>query len=132
MAHLSKDANMISAFLSFCRHSFGAMYPLAAAGAGIRMGFISGSETLPVQMLTRYHLEAADAIFKPGGAGTFIAAASAMAASLMMLINPARLQNAAAVIGQTGYETRAWRSTFVIALLCIICIAIIALKLCSV
>jgi len=118
--------NMIDVMVNFCKSSFDGAYAVAGTIAGLRMGFISGSETLPIIILTRGHLEAAYALLKSGGAGIFIAAASAVAASLMVMLNPARLQNASAVIGQTGVESRVWRATAVIAIITVAVIAVIA------
>jgi len=118
--------NMIDVMVDFCKSFFGGAYAIAGTIAGLRMGFISGSETLPTIILTRAHLEAAYALLKPGGAGIYIAAASAVAASFMIMLNPARLQNASAVIGQTGIESRVWRTTAVITLIALATIASVA------
>lgn len=87
------------------------------------MGFISGNTSFPISILTRIHLEIAEVLFKPGGAGIFIAAASALAGSFMLMVNPAWLMNASAVIGKTGYEARVLRSTIIIAVIATLVLA---------
>jgi lactate permease len=119
--------NMLLAVQAFCATTFREAYPYLGVVAGLRMGFLSGSQRLPIEMLTRIHLELTEYLLKPGGPGTFTAAGSALAASIGLMMNPARLMNASAIIGKTGYESRAMRSTFVIALLAVIGTGIIAL-----
>ena len=123
------NLNMIHVIQDFCASTFGTLYPFFGTVAGLRVGFISGSAALPISVLTRTHLEIAEELFKPGGAGIFIAAASALAASLSLMINPAWLMNASAVIGKPGYESRALRSTIIIAFITVIILGLFTLVL---
>ena len=124
--YAENGGNMIRVMVLFCEQAFDRLYAIPGTIAGLRMGFISGSETLPVEMLTRANIEAAGIHIRPGGAGLYIAAASAVAASFMVMFNPARLQNASAVIGQTGIESRVWRTTAVITVIGVAVTACIA------
>jgi len=92
----------------------GRLYPLVAPYLGLLGGFISGSETSSIAMLTALHLTTAQKI---GAAGLLIAAASGIGGGLASVISPAKLQNAAASIDRIGEEAVVIRTAFVISLL---------------
>jgi lactate permease len=92
---------------------FGKMYPLIAPFLGLLGGFISGSETSSIAMLTALHLTTAQKI---GAIGLVVAAASGIGGGLASVISPAKLQNAAASIDKIGEESKVIRTMFVISL----------------
>ena len=105
--------NMIAVLANACAAGFGRFYPLAAPYLGLLAGFVSGSETSAIAMLTKLHLNTAQQI---GAAGLVIAAVSGIGGGLASVISPAKLQNAAAAIGRIGEESSVLRVTFVISL----------------
>jgi lactate permease len=106
--------NMVHIVAEASTRVFGALYPLAAPFLGLLGGFISGSETSSIAMLTALHLSAAESI---GAAGVLIAAASGIGGGLASVISPAKLQNASASIDRIGEEAQVLRTTFVISLI---------------
>jgi lactate permease len=94
--------------------TFGRLYPLAAPFLGLLGGFISGSETSAIAMLTSLHLSTSKVI---GATGLLIAAASGIGGGLASVISPAKLQNAAAAIDRIGEEAQVIRTTFIISLI---------------
>ncbi len=105
--------NMVHVVAGASAAAFGALYPLIAPFLGLLGGFISGSETSAIAMLTALHLSTAQQI---GAAGLVVAAASGIGGGLASVISPAKLQNAAASIDRIGQEAQVIRVTFVIAL----------------
>jgi lactate permease len=105
--------NMVYVLAMASAAAFGKLYPLAAPFLGLLGGFISGSETSSIAMLTALHLETAGKI---GASGLLIAASSGIGGGLASVISPAKLQNASASIDRIGEEARVIRTTFVIAL----------------
>jgi lactate permease len=105
--------NMIAVLANASAAAFGRFYPLVAPYLGMAAGFISGSETSAIAMLTALHLSTAQQI---GAIGLLIAAASGIGAGLASVISPAKLQNAAASIGRIGEEGAVLRVTFVVSL----------------
>ncbi len=105
--------NMMYVIADASATAFGAFYPLIAPFLGLFGGFISGSETSAIAMLTALHLSTAEKI---GAAGLLIAAASGIGAGLASVISPAKLQNAAASIDRIGEEGQVFRTTFVVSL----------------
>jgi lactate permease len=93
--------------------AFGRLYPFVAPFLGLLGGFISGSETSAIAMLTALHLTTAQKI---GAAGLLVAAASGIGGGLASVISPAKLQNASASIDRIGEESVVIRTTFVISL----------------
>ncbi|MFN2281957.1 MAG: L-lactate permease, partial [Anaerolineales bacterium] len=91
---------------------------------GLLSGFISGSETSAIAMLTGIHLSAAQKI---GALGLLVAASSGVGGGLASVISPAKLQNAAASIDRIGEESQVIRTTFLIALLITAVAALLAL-----
>jgi lactate permease len=92
---------------------FGKFYPLVAPFLGLLGGFVSGSESSAIAMLTNLHLSTAEKI---GAVGLLVAAGSGIGGGLASVISPAKLQNAAASIDRIGEEGQVLRTTFVISL----------------
>jgi lactate permease len=105
--------NMVRVMAQASATGFGRLYPLVAPFLGLVGGFVSGSETSSIAMLTALHLSTAERI---GAAGLLIAAASGIGGGLASVISPAKLQNAAASIDRIGEEAQVARTTFAIAL----------------
>jgi len=93
---LSPDGqNMVQVLAIAAAQGFGSMYGVVAPYLGLLAGFISGSETSAIAMLSRFHMETAQALGKPAQIGLLLAAASAVGGGLASVISPAKLQNAA-------------------------------------
>lgn len=105
--------NMIAVLASASASAFGRFYPLAAPFLGLLAGFVSGSESSAIAMLTALHLTTAEKI---GAVGLLVAAVSGIGGGLASVISPAKLQNASASIGKIGEEAGVLRVTFVISL----------------
>ena len=105
--------NMVQVIAGASTVAFGRLYPLVAPFLGLLGGFVSGSETSAIAMLTPLHLSTAERI---GAAGLLIAAASGIGGGLASVISPAKLQNASASIDRIGEEAQVIRTTFVISL----------------
>ncbi len=110
---VSPDYNMVHVVALAAATAFGHLYPFIAPFLGLLGGFISGSETSSIAMLTAFHLQTAERI---GANGILIAAASGIGGGLASVISPAKLQNAAAAIDRIGEEARVIRVTFVVSL----------------
>jgi lactate permease len=110
---IQPNLNMVALLAKASASAFGGFYPLISPYLGLLGGFISGSETSAIAMLTNLHLTTAQEI---GAAGLIIAAASGIGAGLASVISPAKLQNAAASIDRIGEETTVIRTTVVIAI----------------
>jgi lactate permease len=105
--------NMVHVIAGAASQAFGRFYPVVAPFLGLLSGFISGSETSAIAMLTAIHLSTAERI---GAFGLLIAAASGIGGGLASVISPAKLQNAAASIDRIGEESQVIRTTLVISL----------------
>lgn len=105
--------NMVQVVAAAAAAAFGRLYPLVAPFLGLLGGFISGSETSAIAMLTGLHLSTADKI---GAAGLVVAAASGIGGGLASVISPAKLQNAAASIDRIGEEGRVVPAAIAIAM----------------
>jgi lactate permease len=116
--------NMIEVMASASAQVFGRFYPVAAPFLGLLGGFISGSETSSIAMLTSLHLSTAQQI---GASGLLIAAASGVGGGLASVISPAKLQNASAAIDRIGEEAEVIRLTFVISIVITVVAAILTL-----
>ncbi len=108
--------NMVQVLATAAAQGFGAMYGLAAPYLGLLAGFISGSETSAIAMLSRFHMETSRALGKAAPIGLLLAAASAVGGGLASVISPAKLQNAAAIIDRIGEEGKVLRTTVVISI----------------
>jgi lactate permease len=111
---LDSNFNMVALLANASSASFGKFYPFIAPYLGLFGGFISGSETSAIAMLTNLHLSTAEKI---GAIGLVVAAASGIGGGLASVISPAKLQNAAASIDRIGEETRVIRTTAIIAMI---------------
>ncbi len=107
------NRNMIQVIAAASAAAFGGLYPLVAPFLGLLGGFVSGSETSSIAMLTALHLSTAAKI---GASGLLVAAASGIGGGLASVISPAKLQNASASIDRIGEEARVLPATFVISL----------------
>jgi lactate permease len=105
--------NMIHVLAAAAAAVFGHLYPLIAPFLGLLAGFISGSETSSIAMLTDLHLQTSA---RTGAEGLLVAAASGIGGGLASVISPAKLQNASAAIDRIGEESQVLRRTFGIAL----------------
>lgn len=121
---IEPSVNMIAILANGSADLFGRLYPMVSPFLGMLAGFISGSETSAIAMLTHLHLTTASKI---GASGILIAAASGIGGGLASAISPAKLQNAAASIDRIGEESSVLRITFVVALLITAVCAIMAL-----
>lgn len=111
---IESSLNMISILANGSAEVFGKFYPMISPFLGMLAGFISGSETSAIAMLTNLHLSTASKI---GVGGILIAAASGIGGGLASVISPAKLQNAAASIDRIGEESSVLRVTFVISII---------------
>ncbi len=116
--------NMVHVLATAAAAVFGRLYPFIAPFLGLLGGFISGSETSSIAMLTDLHLAASDRI---GANGLIVAAASGIGGGLASVISPAKLQNASASIDRIGEESQVLRRTFVVALVITAVCAVMAL-----
>jgi len=116
--------NMVYVVAQASAQLFGRFYPLAAPFLGLLGGFISGSETSSIAMLTGLHLSTAESI---GAAGLLVAAASGIGGGLASVISPAKLQNATASIDRIGEEAQVIPTTFAISLVITAVCAVMAL-----
>ncbi len=108
--------NMVGVLAAAAARGFGPLYGLVAPYLGLLAGFISGSETSAIAMLSRFHMATAAALGRPASLGLLLAAASAVGGGLASVISPAKLQNAAAIIDRIGEEGKVLRTTTVISL----------------
>ena len=120
---IESSYNMISVLANGSAEVFGKFYPMVSPFLGMLAGFISGSETSAIAMLTNLHLSTASKI---GIGGMVIAAASGIGGGLASVISPAKLQNAAASIDRIGEESSVLRVTFGISLVITTICAILA------
>jgi lactate permease len=121
---VDQSRNIIAVLASASSAAFGRFYPLAAPYLGLLAGFISGSETSSIAMLTALHLSTAEKI---GAIGLIIAASSGIGGGLASVISPLKLMNASASIGKIGEEAGVLRITFVISLIITAVVAILAM-----
>jgi len=121
---LEAGNNMVQILADAAADLFGKLYPLIAPVLGMLGGFISGSETSSIAMLTKLHLSTAGKI---GAAGLLVAAASGIGGGLASVISPAKLQNASASIDRIGEESEVIRTTFVISLVITAVVGVMAL-----
>lgn len=110
---LDPTNNIVFVIADGASRTFGSLYPAVSPFLGLLTGFISGSETSAIAMLTGIHLSVAEKI---GAVGLIVAAASGVGGGLASVISPAKLQNAAASIDKIGEESQVIRVTAVISL----------------
>ena len=119
--------NMIFVLAHGAASTFGDFYGLVAPFLGLLGGFISGSETSSIAMLTKLHLDTAAFAEKIKVVGLIWAAASGVGGGLASVISPAKLQNAAASIDAIGEESNVLRKTAVVSLAITALCAVLAL-----
>jgi lactate permease len=112
--------NMVALTANAAAGLFGQLYVLVAPYLGLLAGFVSGTESSAIAMLTRLHLTAAEKI---GASGMIVAAASAIGGGIASVISPFKLQNAAAAIDRIGMETEVIKTVVVIALIIVLAVA---------
>jgi lactate permease len=118
------NRNMVHVLAAAAASAFGQLYPFAAPFLGLLGGFISGSETASIAMLTELHLATSEKI---GASAMLVAAASGIGGGLASVISPAKLQNASASIDRIGQESEVIRSAFGISLLITAVVGLMAL-----
>jgi lactate permease len=111
-----KGHNMIHLVAAASAKLFGGGYGIVAPYLGLLAGFVSGSETSAIAMLSRFHVETSTALGKPIATGLLLAAAGGIGGGLASVISPAKLQNAAAIIDRIGEEGKVLRTTIVISI----------------
>jgi lactate permease len=105
--------NMVYVIADASARVFGHFYPLISPYLGLLAGFISGSESSAIAMLTTLHLSTATKI---AASGIVVAAASGIGGGLASVISPAKLQNASASIDRIGEEVNVIPVTLVISI----------------
>jgi lactate permease len=118
------ENNMVQVVAVAAASALAGLYPLVTPFLGLLGGFVSGSETSSIAMLTALHLETASRI---GVDGLLISAASGIGGGLASAISPAKLQNASASIDRIGEEGQVIPKTFVVVLAITAVCAVMAL-----
>jgi lactate permease len=108
--------NMVFVVAHAAAGTFRDLYGLVSPFLGLLGGFITGSETSSIAMLTQLHLDTAAVEGKIRTVGLIWAAASGIGGGLASVISPAKLQNAAAIIDAIGEEGTVLRKTVVVSL----------------
>jgi len=121
------ENNIVYVIAAYSAETFGGFYGLVAPFLGLLGGFISGSETSSIAMLTWLHVDTAELMGKLEVAGLLIAAASGIGGGLASVISPAKLQNAAAIIDAIGEEGNVLRRTVLISLLITLVVGIVVM-----
>jgi lactate permease len=122
--------NMVKVVADACAGVFHQAYAGVAPFLGLLGGFISGSETSSIAMLTKLHFETMAQVFPLAtperllAISLLVAAVSGIGGGLASVISPAKLQNAAAVIDRIGMESQVIRATAVIAVLMVLAAAL--------
>ena len=105
--------NMVNVVAQAAAAGLGRLYPLVAPFLGLLAGFISGSESSAIAMMTKIHLVTSEKI---QAFGILVAAASGIGGGLASVISPAKLQNASASIDRIGEETKVIPTVMAVAL----------------
>jgi lactate permease len=122
--------NMVKVVADACAGLFHQAYAGVAAFLGLLGGFISGSETSSIAMLSKLHFDTMAQVFAGASPerlleiSLLVAAVSGIGGGLASVISPAKLQNAAAVIDKIGMEGQVIRATAVIALIMVLAAAL--------
>jgi lactate permease len=116
--------NMVNIVAQAAAAGFDRLYPLVAPFLGLLAGFISGSESSAIAMLTKIHLVTSEKI---QALGILVAAASGIGGGLASVISPAKLQNASASIDKIGEETKVIPTVMAVALAITAVAALLAL-----
>ena len=117
-------SNMVNVMAGASATAFGRFYAAVAPFLGLLGGFISGSETSSIAMLTKLHLSTSDKI---GAYGPIVAAGSAIGGGLASVISPAKLQNAASSIDRIREASTAIRPAFVVSMLITCVVAVMTM-----
>jgi lactate permease len=123
--------NMVKVVADACAGVFHQAYAGVAAYLGLLGGFISGSETSSIVMLSKLHFETLAQVFPDAtperllAISLLVAAVSGIGGGLASVISPAKLQNAAAVIDRIGMESQVIRATAVIAVIMVLAAALL-------
>ncbi len=127
------DANMIKVIADASAGAFQTFYAGVSPFLGLLGGFISGTESSAIAMLTKLHFDTVNVVYAgvdPEHAlkiALLVAAASGIGAGLASVISPSKLQNAAAVIDQIGMESKVIKATVVISLAMTFAVALMTL-----
>jgi lactate permease len=130
VANPDGGVNMVQTVAEASAGVFHGAYAGVAAFLGLLGGFISGSETSSIAMLSKLHFDTVARVYTGIDAerllevGLLVAAVSGIGGGLASVISPAKLQNAAAVIDRIGLESQVIRATVVIALLMVLAAAL--------
>lgn len=122
--------NMVKVVADASAGLFHQAYAGVAAFLGLLGGFISGSETSSIAMLSKLHFDTMAQVFAGESPerllriSLLVAAVSGIGGGLASVISPAKLQNAAAVIDRIGMESQVIRKTAVIALVMVLAVAL--------
>jgi len=122
--------NMVKVVADASAGLFHQAYAGVAAFLGLLGGFISGSETSSIAMLSKLHFDTVAQVFAGADPerrlriGLLVAAVSGIGGGLASVISPAKLQNAAAVIDRIGMESKVIRAAAVIALVMVLAVAL--------
>lgn len=106
--------NMVLALAHGATGLFGAAYPAAAPYLGLLAGFISGSASSAVAMLTKLQMTAADSLHAPA---LLLAAASGVGGGLASAMSPSKLLSAGASIDNPGAANQVMGYAFVLTLI---------------
>ena len=122
--------NMVKVVADASAALFHQAYAGVAPLLGLLGGFISGSETSSIAMLSKLHFDTVAQVFPSAtpekllAISLLVAAVSGIGGGLASVISPAKLQNAAAVIDRIGMESEVIRATAVIAVLMVVAAAL--------
>ena len=105
--------NMVNVVAQAAAAGFKRLYPLVAPFLGLLAGFLSGSESSAIAMMTKIHLVTSEKI---QALGILVAAASGIGGGLASVISPAKLQNASASIDRIGEEAKVIPTVMAVAL----------------
>jgi lactate permease len=128
--HPPGGVNMVKVVADACAGVFHQAYAGVAAFLGLLGGFISGSETSSIAMLSKLHFDTMAQVFAGASPerllriSLLVAAVSGIGGGLASVVSPAKLQNAAAVIDKIGMEGQVIRATAVIALIMVLAVAL--------
>ena len=111
---LQPQDNMILLLAHSAAQCFGAAYPAAAPYLGLMAGFVSGSASSAVAMLTKLQLAAADSIH---ASGLTLAAAGGVGAGLASAMSPSKLLSAGASIDNPAAANGVIGYAFVLTLI---------------
>ncbi len=106
--------NMIYVLANITKDLTGNYYALVVPFIGLFGGFVTGSETSSIAMLTRYHQETSAII---GVDPVIVGAANGIGGGLASVLSPAKIANAAAVVDSPGIEGEVIKKTAPIALI---------------